>query len=81
MSTKPNHALIYCKVPPFLRKLRENAQLTQRQLAAKVKKPQWWVARIETGSRRMDVAEFVLWCQGCDVRPQDGIDVIAKRLG
>ena len=41
----------YAKVPPFLRGLRERgADLTQRQLAARIRKPQWWVARIETGS-------------------------------
>ena len=36
MSTKPNHSRVYAKVPPFLRGLREDAKLTQRQLAAAV---------------------------------------------
>ncbi len=69
MSTKPNHARAYANVPPLLRGLREAAKLTQRQLATKVKRPQWWVARIETGSRRIDVAEFITFCQGCGKDP------------
>ena len=73
MSTKPNHALIYRKVPDYLAHMREAAGLTQRQLAAKVRKPQWWVARIETGSRRIDVAEFIEWCGGCGVVPHEAL--------
>jgi len=69
MSTKPNQAPAYAKVPPFLRAMREDAKLTQRQLAAKISKPQWWVARIEIGSRRIDVAEFILFCEGCGKAP------------
>ena len=69
MSTKPNQSRAYARVPPFLRQMRENAKLTQRELAAKIKKPQWWVARIETGSRRIDVAEFIMFCEGCDKAP------------
>jgi transcriptional regulator with XRE-family HTH domain len=67
MATKPNQALIYRKVPPFLRAMREGRDLTQRELAERVGKTQWWVARIETGSRRVDIAEFIEWCDGCGV--------------
>ena len=73
MSTKPNQARVYAKVPPFLRGMREAAKLTQRQLAAKIRKPQWWVARIETGSRRVDVAEFVVFCEGCGRDPTQAL--------
>jgi len=79
MSTKPNHALIYRNVPPFLQALRENASLTQRQLAARTKLTQWQIARIETGSRRIDVAEFIEWCTGCGVVPQEALRELAQR--
>ncbi|HEY7116644.1 MAG TPA: helix-turn-helix transcriptional regulator [Tepidisphaeraceae bacterium] len=69
MPTKRNHATIYRKVPPYLRKLREEAGLTQRELAASIGQSQWWVARSETGSRRLDVAEFIDFCAGCGVEP------------
>ena len=65
MSTKPNHARAYAKV-------------TQRQLATKIRKPQWWVARIESGSRRVDVAEFVVFCEGCGVDPAKAITQLRR---
>ncbi len=79
MSTKPNHALNYLRVPAFLAQIREGAGLTQRQLTAKVRRPQWWVARIETGSRRIDVAEFIEWCMGCGVAPHAVLRDLAQR--
>ena len=78
MATKPNQALIYRKVPEFLRELRQRAKLTQRQLAVKVKKPQWWVARIELGSRRIDVAEFIEFCIGCGDKPTDAFEELVR---
>jgi transcriptional regulator with XRE-family HTH domain len=67
--TKRNQALIYRKVPPFLRQLRERAGLTQRDLAGRLGESQWWVHRSEIGSRRVDIAEFIEWCRGCEREP------------
>jgi len=78
MSTKPNQSIAYKRVPPFLRQMRENADLTQRQLATKVKRPQWWVARIETGSRRIDVSEFIVFCEGCGRVPEVAIKELRR---
>jgi len=52
----------------------------QRQLAAEVKKPQSLVARIETGSGRIDVAEFILYCQGCGVAPAEALNRLQEEL-
>lgn len=41
-----------------LRQAREEAGLTQQQAAAKLKRPQSFVSRCETGERRVDVLEF-----------------------
>lgn len=79
MSTKPNQALIYRRVPSFLRELREATGMTQRQLAKRLGRSQWWVARCETGSRRIDVAEFIEFCRGCGVEPERAISALAPR--
>jgi transcriptional regulator with XRE-family HTH domain len=76
---KPNTALIYRRVPPFLREMREKAGLTQRQLASKIDQTQWWVARSETGSRRLDIAEFVEFCFGCGVEPTEALKELSTR--
>ncbi len=79
MATKRNWAVIYKKVPPFLRQMREDAGLTQRDLAARVGETQWWVYRSEIGSRRVDVAEFVKWVTGCEQDPRTAIEQLAKQ--
>jgi transcriptional regulator with XRE-family HTH domain len=79
MATKRNQALIYRTIPPLLRQMREKAGLTQRQLAAKIRQPQWWVHRNEIGSRRVDVAEFVEVCRGCGVDPAAALTELAQK--
>jgi transcriptional regulator with XRE-family HTH domain len=69
----------YRRVPPFLRQLREQAGLTQREFAARVRESQWWVHRSEIGSRRVDVAEFIQWCNGCGVQPDEGLRQLSKQ--
>jgi len=78
MPTKRNQAVIYKIVPGYLRKMREKAGLTQRQLADRIGQSQWWVARSETGSRRIDVAEFIEFCAGCRVAPPAALVELMK---
>ena len=78
MPTKRNQALIYRNVPEFLRELREQAGLTQRELGDRIGESQWWVHRSEIGSRRVDVAEFIVWCRGCEMEPGDVVRQLAK---
>jgi transcriptional regulator with XRE-family HTH domain len=42
-----------------LRKAREDAGMSQAQVALALKKPQWFVSRSETGTRRVDVGELI----------------------
>jgi transcriptional regulator with XRE-family HTH domain len=69
MATKAQHSRRYSRVPVLLRMLREEAELTQRQLGAALGKPQSWVYNCETGNRRVDIAEFCQWCEACGVDP------------
>jgi len=79
MPRKPNTVLIYEKVPDHLRTLREHAGLTQRELSKRLKKPQSWVARCETASRRVDVAEWVEWLIACGSEPRIALDDLISR--
>ena len=73
MATKAQHARSYGLVPVFLRRLREEAELTQRELGKRLKKPQSWIYNCETANRRVDVTEFVAWAKGCGVEPGDAL--------
>lgn len=64
---KAQHARQYRSLPEFLRTLREEAHLTQRDLGERLSKPQSWIYNCETGNRRVDVAEFIGWCRACEV--------------
>lgn len=54
----------------LLRKMREEAGLTQIQMAEKLKQPQSFISKIESGERRLDLIELR---QICDVL---GISVV-----
>jgi transcriptional regulator with XRE-family HTH domain len=49
--------------------MRKKAGLTQRQLAARLKREPSFVARIEQGERRLDVVEFYWVCAACEADP------------
>ena len=69
MATKAQQAKAYQQLPGFLRALREEAGLTQRELGKRLKKPQSWIYNCESGNRRVDVAEFIAWAKACGVDP------------
>jgi transcriptional regulator with XRE-family HTH domain len=64
---KSQHARRYRHLPGLLRKMREEAGLTQRELAAKLKTNHVFVHKSEIGERRVDITEFMDWCRGCGV--------------
>lgn len=45
---------------------RKKAGMTQRDLAAALKKPPSWVAKVEQRERRLDVVEFVAVARALD---------------
>jgi len=67
MATKSQHASEYRLLPDFLRCLREEAGLTQRELGLRLKKPQSWIYNCETANRRVDVTEFIKWATECGI--------------
>jgi transcriptional regulator with XRE-family HTH domain len=78
MATKAQHALPYRLLPPFLRELREEAGLTQRELGKRLKKPQSWIFNCETANRRVDLTEFIGWAKACELDPGDAFTRFLK---
>lgn len=78
VATKRNHALIYRKVPSFIRSLRERAGTTQTELGTRMGTSQVFIARCESGSRRVDVAEFIEITRALGIDPVDAFRELAK---
>lgn len=61
---------------------REKSGLTQAEIAAKLGRPQSFVAKYEGGERRLDVVEFTQVCMALGIDPQpilaEVYDVMAR---
>ena len=55
------------KLLGLLRQVRLDAGLGQRELAARLGRPQSFVSKYETGERRLDVLELRLVCAALDM--------------
>ena len=56
---KSTHTPAYRRLLALLRQARDDAGLTQRDLAKRLRVHRSWVAKVETGERRLDVVEFI----------------------
>jgi transcriptional regulator with XRE-family HTH domain len=69
------HSDDYRTLLAVVREARESAGFTQATLATQLGRPQSWVSKVETGERRLDVAELR---HVCDVLGIDLIEVIRE---
>jgi len=58
----------YRKLCGLLRQMREEAGLSQVELARRLRKPQSYVSKYESAERRLDVLEVWLVCEAMGVR-------------
>ncbi len=59
---------------------RKSKDVTQQELADRLRRPQSYVAKIETGERRLDVVEFVEWFQALKADPKVAVSAISEVL-
>lgn len=71
---------IYSPEHEYLRKTfvarRHELGLTQRQLADRLGVIYSLIGKIETGDRRLDVVEFIDFCQGLQIEPSELINLL-----
>ena len=63
-----------------LRAARDSAGLSQRALASRLGVPHSWVAKVESGERRIDLLEFLRFMTACDADPVGVFQRIAARV-
>ena len=60
--------------------LRKKAGMNQRQLAAALEREQNYIARVETGQRRLDVIEWIQILRALGVDPEQEIVRVVKQV-
>jgi transcriptional regulator with XRE-family HTH domain len=64
---KLTHRQAYQEILKLLRKRREEAELTQSDLARRIGCTQSFVSKCERGERRLDLVEVRQWCYALDL--------------
>jgi ribosome-binding protein aMBF1 (putative translation factor) len=68
------------KLGKYLASARESGGMSQEQLAKKMGRVQSFVAKTETGKRRLGVVEFVELAKALGVPPQQLLEGVLKQL-
>jgi len=63
----------------LLIRARRSKGLRQIDLARRLHQQQSWIARIESGQRRIDVVEFIRLARAMDLTPSDLLKKIERR--
>lgn len=69
----------YQEMVKWLREGRISAGLTMRELGARLGVPHTFVHKTETLERRLDIAEFVTYCDALGLDPCSGIELLRKK--
>lgn len=75
--TRSPHAPAYRKLRAALLEARASAGMTQVQVATKLRRPQSFVSKYESGERSLDVVEFLQVCRALGTAPEEVLKAIA----
>jgi transcriptional regulator with XRE-family HTH domain len=77
---KSAHTAEYAALRKELKTARLMAGLSQRELAQRLKVTHTWVAKVESGERRIDFIECCWFLQACDANPLRALQRAMKHL-
>jgi transcriptional regulator with XRE-family HTH domain len=80
MGSRVLHRPAYRRFCQLLRRYREEAGLTQRQLADLLGQLPSYVHKSEVGDRRVDPLEFAAWCRACGRPAGRTLDAAVREL-
>lgn len=60
----------------WLKQEREKKGLSMRDLAVLIDKPHSWIGKVETAERRLDVLEYVRYCDALGIKPEKGLKLL-----
>jgi len=65
----------YIALIAWLKDAREQKNLTMRDLAKKLDEPHSFIGKIESAERRLDVYEYVVYCEALGIDPAEGLRI------
>lgn len=65
----------------LLHKLRKDRKLSQTDIAKRIKKPQSFISKYESGERRLDILELHAVCKAIGISLPDFVSELEKLLG
>ncbi|CAJ9726261.1 XRE family transcriptional regulator [Burkholderia pseudomallei] len=77
--THPLHEPRYQRIAALLMDLRKARGLLQQDVADRIGRPQGFVSKVESGSRRLDVIELLDFLRALDADPHEFIDRLIER--
>ncbi|MCO1348072.1 helix-turn-helix domain-containing protein (plasmid) [Burkholderia vietnamiensis] len=75
----PLHEPRYQRIAALLTELRKAHGLLQQDVADRIGRPQGFVSKVESGSRRLDVIELLDFLRALDADPHEFIDRLLER--
>lgn len=64
----------------WLKLERETRNLSMRALAERMGKPHSYIQKVEQGERRLDIVEYVWYCQALQISPQHGVTLVESAI-
>ncbi len=75
---KTLHTKEHKKLISWLKEKREEKGLTMRALADKLGTQHTLIGKVEQGERRLDVVEFIKYCDAMEASAEEGLKAITK---
>jgi uncharacterized protein YqiB (DUF1249 family) len=66
----------YLKLRNWLKDQRQSKELSMRDLGEILEVPHSFIGKIENGERRLDVIEYLQYCEALKIKPSDGLKAI-----
>ncbi len=77
--SKTLHAPEYRKLIEWLKLARAERGLTMRDFATKLGVPHSYIGKVEQCERKLDILEFVQYCDVLELNPNEGISILLNR--
>jgi hypothetical protein len=69
----------YQKLLDWLKAERLNKGLSVRDLALIIDEPFQFISKVETSQRKLNIHEYVQYCEALDLDPLEGLAILSKK--